>query len=418
MNKQLGISQNIFLKTHQSANNYIRLVVIAIFLVYPILSLPLILSEIYNRKKYAFVLLSIFMGYMAILWAPTGDLYRHNISYLEYKDMPTFELTIMQFDFVLHILSWSFARLGIHFEIIRFLFVTISYLCINYIFFDFVKRHPILERNFLLTYSVLFFSVNFFNITFGLRFGFGCVILTTGYYLIFYKNDKGGWLLSILSIFIHYSLLFIVFTMIVGRLRKSSGKKIAYVGLIFFLIPSTTLLEAIINFLPIGDVPKKILLLYTSGYWSGEFLENRSLLYRIATFLWNVATYYCIYVFYIQKRSSNPTSILPLFLFVWGISSCSVELFSRITNFLVIPLCLWMLTMWGNGYFKIQRIRFLRLLLIIAFISNIYSLRFVIFESKYTKLMYYTSYNILMENYDSNWINKNINPNGSLSKYY
>ena len=54
--------------------------VCALLFIYPLGALLPILCEIYNRKKYAFVLLSVFMGLCAILFPPFADLYRHLIS--------------------------------------------------------------------------------------------------------------------------------------------------------------------------------------------------------------------------------------------------------------------------------------------------------------------------------------------------
>mgnify|MGYP007051814001 CR=1 FL=1 len=39
-----------------------------VFILYPLGSLPLVLVEIYNKRKYAFVLLAIFMGLWSIFY--------------------------------------------------------------------------------------------------------------------------------------------------------------------------------------------------------------------------------------------------------------------------------------------------------------------------------------------------------------
>lgn len=408
-------------KIHYTKNDVVRknipVIVCLCFIIWPLFSLPIILIEVYNRKRYAIYLLSFFMGLLAILWAPTGDLYRHNMSYFNYIGEKDFELGWSQFDFVLHYLSWMFANNGINFEIIRFLFVLTSYLCIDWIFFDLIKKYELPNKYYHLCFAILFFSVNYFNITFGLRYGFGCVIIGTGYYLIFHNNNKLGWLFALFSVFIHYSLVFVLLILILGKFVKPKTK-IAYIGLLFFLIPSTFLIETIIGFLPIGDIAKGILTTYTSGYWSGEFLEERSLLYRIATFTWNIATYYALFCFYTSKIKARNDSMITLLVLLWCISSCSTELYSRITQVISIPLILWMVYNFARKQSPVSHLKILRTLLIFAFICNAYSMRFVIYESRYSKLFFYSSWNILTEKYDRTWINRNVNYDGSLSKYF
>ena len=55
-----------------------------IFILHPLLCLPLIIIEVYNKRHYALILLGCFMGLCAMLWPPTGDLYRHTMDYFDY----------------------------------------------------------------------------------------------------------------------------------------------------------------------------------------------------------------------------------------------------------------------------------------------------------------------------------------------
>ena len=57
---------------------------IILFVLYPFATLPFLFIKIIERKKYAFVLLAIFMGLCAILYPPLGDLYRHSLRYFSY----------------------------------------------------------------------------------------------------------------------------------------------------------------------------------------------------------------------------------------------------------------------------------------------------------------------------------------------
>ena len=52
------------------------ILVFFVFIIYPLGAFPLILIEVYNKKYYAFNYLAVFMGLLAFLWIPSGDLSR------------------------------------------------------------------------------------------------------------------------------------------------------------------------------------------------------------------------------------------------------------------------------------------------------------------------------------------------------
>ena len=53
----------------------------SVFIIYPLGAIPLILIEIYNKKYYAFNYLAVFMGLLAFLWTPSGDLSRIQVDF-------------------------------------------------------------------------------------------------------------------------------------------------------------------------------------------------------------------------------------------------------------------------------------------------------------------------------------------------
>ena len=137
--------------------------ILFLFIIYPISALVPIFCEIYNRKKYAFTFLALFMGLCAILYPPYADLYRHQLKYFsfatEYDSLQI--ITTNGLDFLLHTINNAFAQLGINFEIIRFLFTFISYQICFWIFKDIVSRNHLLSTNrkyYFITFLCVFLS--------------------------------------------------------------------------------------------------------------------------------------------------------------------------------------------------------------------------------------------------------------------
>ena len=57
---------------------------IILFFMSPLLSFPLIMYYIYLQRKYAYTFLALFLGFVALLYAPTHDLFRHNLLYYDF----------------------------------------------------------------------------------------------------------------------------------------------------------------------------------------------------------------------------------------------------------------------------------------------------------------------------------------------
>ena len=62
-----------------------KITTLFLFFFSPLCALPCIFVEIYNRKKYAITLLSLFLAICAYMYIPSGDLYRYWLRYKEYE---------------------------------------------------------------------------------------------------------------------------------------------------------------------------------------------------------------------------------------------------------------------------------------------------------------------------------------------
>lgn len=383
-----------------------------IFILHPLLCLPLIIIEVYNKRHYALILLGCFMGLCAMLWPPTGDLYRHTMDYFDYIDKDEFELKLGQFDFILYYLSYVFANLGINFELVRFLFVFLSYMIIFFIFEDMGKTTEFITKHYRISLCIFFFSVPFCLIAFGLRYGFACSLMYLGLYYLLIKNRKIGWVYACLSIMTHYSLIVMLLLIWIVRLGINiSSKRIVWFSFLSFIFLSSIFLEKIILLLPLPGFIQAAILAYVSGYWSGEHFEDHSLGFRLASILSYITIYPLVYYFLQIKEKSKLNSFLIIGICLWSVCSVSSELFVRTSLFLIFPLLLYMLSVVNmSGHLK--KMQLILYFLIITFCSQLYSYRRVLGISDMYKLGYSSSASILFHTYDEEWIHKNVSFDG------
>lgn len=351
---------------------------ILLFIICPILSLPFIFYYISKRKCEAMTLLSLFMALCSMLWPPTGDLYRHNMMYYEFQKMNInqfVDFISIQFDFVLYLISFLFAKLGLPFEYIRALLVFAVYQMAFWTFRDCSRRNPNLDKSYMLFFLLFFLSVLFFVITQGLRYGFSIYLFAFGIYLYLINKNNIGLFCVILSIFVHYSLTpYLVILLFSKFVTNVSSFKIVILSAICIFTFSSSIGESIVNILPIGDDLNRALLAYTSGYWSREYLDDHSLFYQLSRILASVMMYPLL--FFVIKNDAKDEicryakCLTVLIAIYYAISN---TLFTRISQFF-IPIGLYIWALLYNYKWK----KYSLLLLscgVLSFISQIYTFR-------------------------------------------
>ena len=351
---------------------------ILLFVLSPILSLPFIFYYISKQKYETMTLLSLFMALCSVLWPPTGDLCRHNMMYYEFQKMSVEQFVVFiseQFDFILYLMSFLFAKLGLPFEYIRGLFVFITYQMMFWIFRDCLKQNLLLCKSYFLFFLLFYLSVLFFVITQGLRYGFAIGLFTFGVYRYLVNKNGIGLLCMIVSFFIHYSLIPYFLTFLLSKLIVNiSTIKIVLLSIVCMITFNSSIGEYIINILPIGDDLNKALLAYTSGYWSTEYLNDHSTLYLLSRVMTSLMFYPLLY-FVIRYNINNEINRYAkwLIILVSIYYVISVTLYMRIAQFF-IPIGLYIFALFYNPRLKRFSL-FVLLCGILSFFSQIYTFR-------------------------------------------
>lgn len=287
------------------SNNQSLLIIL--FILYPFATLPFLFIKIIERKKYAFVLLAVFMGLCGILYPPLGDLYRHSLRYFSYfnENGNNWYVDDNLKDYFLPIITMVFANLKIPFEFVRFLFITISYLLIFKLFLFTYKKNKI-HNGYPKLFIVSFLSVPFIYIVTGLRYGFSLCIFVYGIFMLCNKN-RLGWGIILLSVSIHIFMLLPFLITLVARIYPYRINKITMSILsILGLFVSNTVIIYFVNML-IGETAiNKAIIDYTVG--NAYFVDSRSLFGIIAKILECITVLpltYCLYRYKIENCFLN-----------------------------------------------------------------------------------------------------------------
>lgn len=385
---------------------------VAIFVICPILSFPLLLYYASLRRRWAYTLLAIFMGLCAMLWPPTGDLYRHNMMYFDFAgmDMSQFlDFLKIRFDFLLYTISFSFAKFGIPFEFIRFFFIFITYKLTFRVYEDYACQSAESDNTKKIAFYVFFFSVLFFTTVQGLRFGFATSLLAFGGYQYLARNRRVGLLYVFASCVTHFSVIPVALMLFIVKLGlKISKIWIVILSVICLLCFNATVFQLIIDLLPLNASAHAVLSAYVTGYWGGEFLEDHSLKFQISKYLGHIMMYPLLYLTF-KNTSRQPFSQFGkiLIVFVCACFAISDTLYFRIA-ILFIPVGLYLLFCE-----KCSRHSILLLLIcsFISFTSQIYSFRRELALSREYKLFYPAPLGF-STSFSEQWIEQHVYENG------
>lgn len=391
------------------------MLVIPLFLISPLISLPFILIEVYNRKKYAQTMLALFMGLAGWLYAPVYDSYRH---YLEFWDAGTMQdylinMASIKFDFILYLIDYIFIHLGLPFEAVKFCFVVLGYELTFWIFRDVMKRRQDLQKYYFPIFLIFFLTPMFTDLTIGMRQMQASIWFFLGMYLLCHKNNW-GYLWMILACCLHYSFLIYIlpFILLIKCNFKINNKWVIICSLIAFMVFSEAVFDLLIMNAPIDESYKLLAYAYIYGEWGDSEFDTHNQNFLIFYILTKALVYVLVYTSLILKKGKMTELAKFSIIIMVAVSRVSFTMYGRFGMlFVFIGVVAFFLYYHGKA-FQI----FIPLILFCAFLQqslNVYDLKSVTLASKETRLVMPVPY-IFSQTYSKQWVNRNLNIEGYL----
>lgn len=324
-----------------------------LFLISPILSLPLIFHNIYRGNLKVLPILALFMSLCAIITPPFADLYNHSQMYYAYQS----DLLNNDFiqrdgsDYVLYTLSHFFAKTGIHFELIRGLFVFVCFQISFVLYKSLVKTKSELMDNPKINFCIFlcfFLSVPFIWIVSGLRSATSSYLMVYAWYLL--SNRKIFWCIvcALIGVWTHFfSFIFVPFLMLYALLRPRLSHLLFLVLFALCLVSGGMLLsETIYNFSEgtLGNIgpDQNAIDLYVGG---GLTYEELSLNGLIALILERLPMIVLIVINVFRSNfwsNEKEQTFVYLLILLTGLCGFFLILFQRI-SWLVYPIILYLM---------------------------------------------------------------------------
>lgn len=400
-----------------------QLIIFLLFIVYPLGALPFIIKEIYNGRRYAFSLFAVFIGYIGLLYLPSGDFYRYVLDYNSYKSL-SFEQFLLavegKMDYLLSFILWGLGQLQINSDISRFIYAYVGSELLFSMFYDQVKPLYSSSKNNLAFFLFIIVILYTSFIGFIFRYGLSVIFLVYGYYQIIFKHNYwNGFAALIICVLNHFSFILYVVLILLVMLLCFNGHRLLTIGCFLITVfVSADMFSRIIDLLPLEVAIVEHLMVYIDGSAAGEFLQDHSALFRIKLLLDSIAPYSLCVVFLVWFTKSKWSGVINIAVAMVAAVSFSVTLKTRFEWVLTYLLMIYVLNYITCNWHRVIHYRKTILVLMLCSgciytASSLWGQRRQLSLSMEYKLLYSSSPAILCSTYTTDWLNLNIDSDGA-----
>ena len=389
---------------------------IMLFLISPALSIISTIIYAYRQRYEQLTILSLSIAMVSLITPPFADIYRHTLLYFlfeHYAWSGFFQSN--DHDFIFYTLTHLFAKQGIPFEFISFLFVFTCYQISFYLFKKLINND--IARTWssnirFIVFLCFLFMVPFVAIINGLRMATAAYIGVLGWYFIYRHIRFRGIIIYIIACCMHFGAMLFLPLMISTLFKKLNiTRGVFIIGAFILLISGNILLRV---------MPQEMIMAVeledeVTGYMINSeerFDDTMSFNGFIAMFLERLplCVIGIILLLNTMRFSTRERSLMYITILTAVLYFPFTVLFQRFA-FFAIPLLIF-LALLGTRNLMQQRLPIIIMLsCVIMTLSYGYGYRNVVAATPYYKMLYPSAYTIITtdthENFRSALIPKN-----------
>lgn len=364
---------------------------IILFVLTPVLSLPVLLYNIKRGNKVATSLLAVFFGVIGYLFVPafSNDKTRYLERYellrqFSFNDFTSFLSALARPDFIFDFSLYFFAANNFNIQVLFFLINAFVAYTIVQVGIRLTNVEISKEKFYGLIISLLIFSISLPTLFSGVRFYFGAAFILWAFqFLLIDKNRIKCILCFTLGVCTHFSLFLFIFPILgVMFFPKGNFRILFSISLIFLLLPKEFLGFLVANLSPSESYNTKAEQ-YLEGDMIGEGMKN-NIANVIVFYLRQIWVYiaYAYLFFFKRKHDKNDIllSLLYLVIFFVNLTFSVPTVFSRFSA--IIKILFAILLIKEAVISKDRKVFFIFLgLYLLSFALDIYLLRINLAES-------------------------------------
>lgn len=366
------------------ANTYLAY---CVFIISPILGLPLMLQEVYKKNKSSVVFISLILALLSFYWVPASYFDKaHYIEFYEhYKELKLSEfirqVISKKVDFIFYFFLYFCATFHIKFY---FCVAIITFTTSYFIHDFFLKMFFLLSRNkkyFIWYFFGITISISFAYFFSGLRFYLGVSLFLQALFCLYTGNIKKFLLFYALAALSHFSfVMFLPAIVLYGTLNKKVLViKAFYFFSLFFLFIQREQLFSLLSFGFLGDDLGQRVNVYLDETDNVEQqLAGGSIYFTIKYYL--TLAFYFISTLFITlniKRKDKYFLILLACFIITNLFGSVPFIFLRFT--LSVNTVLFLVLLFSSDSFEIRKFRKFAMYLTVPVILTLFFLEVALF---------------------------------------
>lgn len=407
---------------NKNISNYTRFnkcLLFVLFVVYPLIAMPVVIWGIFNKKKYCFTYLAAFMGLTAVLYPPYGDVYRYTLDFLLYKQLDFYTFIILsglKFDFLLSYLAYGLGELDMNFDLYRFIYSFVGYQLLFNIFNSVVERNRYLqEKKVYRAFFILYFSLFVFT-SFSFRFGFSTILYVYAVYKLIYIGSNKGWLYMLLAVINHFSfaVFFILLLGVKKNLFERSRKFLLFCIVISFCFDNGLILENVMKILPLQESLLNHMMEYVNGNADQNLYADRPLTAKIGSMIGIISLYPVMYYSYKFHQKNILFSVIIQMFVLLACTAPFLVVYQRYAQITIVLFVLYFSAQYTHTLSERKCLKVILTFCLFSFLFHLYTIRKVLYASEEYKLLYSSFPVMINYSYDEKWLYNNVSQEGDL----
>lgn len=310
----------------------------SLFFISPILSIPLILVDIYKRKEIGIMFFCLFLSLLSFYYIEHIDydkvyyveLYHF---YRQYEINDFLKLIVFKHqDFIFYSIIFFFASIGLPFQ---FTSAFVTFITTYFIFSSFhhvALANSLQSKKYFYYFLLVLFSLSLLHLFSGIRFYLGASFVIYVFFNAENKSFRSNLMLLILAGFTHFSLLLFipVFIVTYSKKKKKLLRLVYIISLIIAFLPK----ERLLNSLNLSYF-NEFIQLKVSGYLSGDDIiesqiKSGSMYYRVKIVLHQISFVIMNLIILLRNRKFSSFSNIVLIISVSNLFYSSPVIYERL----------------------------------------------------------------------------------------
>lgn len=298
------------MERRRNSNSVLDIVGCLVYILNPILSIPVIIYGMIRGTKLSVFLYSFVVSFISFMYVPNIEM--DKARHIEFYDL-SLSLNLEQFfvmnfegspDFLFRLILFIGANVGISFQVLTFAITFLTVYLIMKSYFAVYKRYIVSNRYRFLVVTLFVFSISYIDVISGIRYTLAISFLFYGFCSNFLNKNRFAIIWIVLGVLIHFSVVIFaiiyLFSKYLNKIKIKYFRWLLLVSLFFIILPKENVFNLFQSFGFGGTLNEKV-----DAYLNIQFETHSSSFGQRFIDFFNILWVYIITIYLLLRNSTN-----------------------------------------------------------------------------------------------------------------